>query len=234
MWFYTLYEVICVVTFLLRILHVLWLNPLMVNPEHIFLDEGISGTKEAGQRPALNALLDAIERGEINVVIVLALDRLGRKSKIVLELVEWFSEHNCQLISCNESLDTSTPTGMFVVQMFAAIAQLDHSNIVKRLTDGRNARFREDGERGGVLPFGYERTAEGIVVNADHADLVRFIFEQRSSNATLRTIASKLNERSMSPRGVRWYASAVKVILDNEETYRGTRRLSGAEWLAIL
>src|SRR5262245_25772148 len=46
-----------------------------------FNDEGISGTKDASGRPGLAALLAAAEAGEIDAVIVLALDRLGRKTR---------------------------------------------------------------------------------------------------------------------------------------------------------
>ena len=50
------------------------------------------------------------------------------------------TDEGVEIVSCKESLDTSTPTGKFVLTMFAALAQLDRDNIVKRTTDGRDAR----------------------------------------------------------------------------------------------
>ncbi len=59
-----------------------------VDPTHMYADEGISGTKTAAERPGLAALLQAVAAGRIHAVIVLALDRLGRKTTIILDLVE--------------------------------------------------------------------------------------------------------------------------------------------------
>lgn len=202
---------------------------------HVYRDEGISGTKDETGRPQLAALLAAVDAGEIDAVIVKALDRLGRDMRIILNLVDRFTQAGCQLVSCDESLDTSTPTGIFVVQMFAALAQLDHSNIVKKLKDGRNARFARDGERGGPLPFGYIRTdAGGVAIDDQAARLVRDIFARRGQGAKLRIIAAAMNEQAASPRGGQWHASSIKTILDNELTYRGTRGPGGAAWPVIL
>ncbi len=79
-----------------------------VKPEYIF-NEGIIGTKDATGRPALTALVDAVRKKAVQAVIVLALDCLGRKTRIVLELVEQITGAGTQLVSWKESLDISTP-----------------------------------------------------------------------------------------------------------------------------
>ena len=144
-----------------------------VEPIHIYADEGISGTKDASARPGLAALLAAAEIGNIRAVIVLALDRLGRKTRLVLDLVDTLAASHVQLVSCKESLDTSTPAGAFVLTMFAALAQLERDTIVERTTAGRNARGRKDGEKGGRVPYGYLRTSEGIVIDPERARIVQ-------------------------------------------------------------
>lgn len=70
------------------------------------------------------------------------------------------NELGVELVSCKESLDTSSPAGRFVLTMFAALAQLERDNIVQRTTDGRNQRGRIDGERGGRVPMEYKRVFE--------------------------------------------------------------------------
>ena len=62
-------------------------------------------------------------------------------------------------------LDSTSPAGQFMRTIFAALAQLERDQIVKRTTDGRTARGRKDGELGGSLPLGYRR--EGGVVKVD-------------------------------------------------------------------
>lgn len=201
-----------------------------------FVDEGISGTKGAEERPALAALLDAGCSGKVDAVVVLSLDRLGRKTSLVLQLVERLAACGVQLVSCKESLDTSTPQGQFVLTMFAALAELERGVIVERTTAGRNNRGRKDGERGGRLPFGYVRTDDGIAVDAQAAQVVRRMFSLRLLGKSLRAIAAELNENGTpTPRGGTWHASDVRIVLLNRPAYRGGKRgASDVRWPKVL
>ena len=204
-----------------------------VQPEHIYCDEGISGTKDASGRPALAHLLASARQGAVQAVIVLALDRLGRKTRIVLDLVDELAGAGVALVSCKESLDTSTPQGQFVLTMFAALAQLERDTIVERTTAGRNARGQRDGDRGGRLPYGYVRGDSGPMIEPEAAQQVREIFTLRSQGLSLRTIADLLI--GAPPYGARWYASSVREVLQNESAYRGnTRGASAVRWPTIL
>lgn len=198
-----------------------------------FEDAGVSGTKDATQRPGLAGLIAAAEKGTIDAVIVLALDRLGRRTRIVLDLVDQIARAGVDLVSCKESLDTSTPSGRFVLTVFAGLAQLERDNIVARTTDGRNVRGLKDGEKGGRLPYGYTRGPAGLAIEPDAADVVRRIFRLRAERHTLREIAALM--RGPSPRGGAWFASGVRELLLNERAYRGGCRGESAErWPAIL
>jgi site-specific DNA recombinase len=209
-----------------------------------FSDAGVSGTKAAAERSGLAALLEAARRGEVKAVIVLALDRLGRKTTLVLSLVEQLAAAGCALVSCKESLDTSTPQGQFVLTMFAALAQLERDTLVERTTAGRNQRGKRDGERGGRVPYGYLRRADGTVeVEETAAQVVRRIFALRRQKMTLRAIAEQLNAEGVTTARVgetayadaRWYASTVRSVLANERAYRGGRRgASDVRWQTIL
>jgi site-specific DNA recombinase len=202
----------------------------------VFIDDGVSGTKDEAQRPALAELLTAACSGQIDAVIVASLDRLGRNTRLVLRLIDQLAECGVEIVSCKESLDTATPTGRFVLRMFASLAELDRDNIVERTTDGRNARGLIDGERGGRVPFGYYRNGDGISINHDAARVVRVIFDLREQGKTLTAIADHLNESGItSARGRRWYASSVREILLNEADYRGGNRWqSPVKWPVIL
>ncbi len=214
--------------------------------DRVYSDDGLSGTLDAARRPGLQALLQAACNGEIDAVIVLALDRLARKTTLVLDLVERLDGCGVQLVSVKEQLDTSTPSGRFVLTMFAALAQLERDTIVARTTDGRNQRGKVDGEKGGAVPFGYLRTrdtngkATGVVVVDSEATIVRRIFALRQGGLALRKIADELNynvgPELLAPRGGKaWYASTVKIILDNQPAYMGGLRGESAEqWPVIL
>lgn len=201
-----------------------------------FSDEGISGAKDASQRPGLAALLAAVEAGQIDAVIVLALDRLARRTRIVLELVEALGRAGVALVSVKEQLDTSTPQGQFVLTMFAALGQLERDVIVQRTTDGRNQRGKLDGEKGGRLPYGYKRGAAGVEVEADKVETIRFILRNKRGGKSLHKIAAELNAKGQpGPAGGKWYARSVKIICDNRAVYAGGQRGdSGASWPAII
>lgn len=192
--------------------------------------------------PKLARLLADIESGEINAVVVLGLDRLGRKTKIVLEVVELITNSGAELVSCKESLDTSTPTGRFVLTMFAALAELDRDQTVEKLTGGRDARGEQDGEKGGRLPYGYTRKrdaqgkAVGVGVDRDRAAVVKKIDKLDRRDVSQRQIAVMLNDDGIpGPRGGKWHASSVGEILKNRPAYRGGRRGDSlVAWPAIL
>jgi site-specific DNA recombinase len=206
--------------------------------EHI---DDISGTLDETQRPGLAAILTAACAGDVDAIIVASLDRLGRSTPIVLSIVDRLIECGTELASCKETLDTSTPTGRFVLRMFASLAELDRDNIVARTTDGRNARGKRDGEKGGRVPMGYVRTftdgkAVGVEIDNEGATLVRNIFTMRSDMMTLTEIADTLNESGeTTARGGGWHASSVRQILLNENKYKGGNRGESDEhWPRII
>ncbi len=147
------------------------------------------------------------------------------------------TDEGVEIVSCKESLDTSTPTGKFVLTMFAALAQLDRDTIVKRTTDGRDARGKSDGEKGGNVPLGYTRDEQGIIVDLASAALVRRVFLMRGQPSSLGDNAATLNTESVpTPRGGRsWYPSTVREVLMHKHSYRGGRRgASESRWPIIL
>jgi site-specific DNA recombinase len=201
-----------------------------------YSDEGISGTKDATDRAGLDALLNSAAAGQFDAVIISALDRLGRKTQLVLQLVDQLTANGVSIISCKEALDTSTPSGVFVLSMFASLAQLERDVITERTTGGRNERGKIDGEKGGRVPMGYTRGDEGISIDEHTAKVVRFIFEKRAEGQTLAAITTELNAQNITTaRGKGWHASSVREVLLNEAAYRGgPRNDSPLNWPIIL
>ena len=203
-----------------------------------YADEGISGTLDATGRPGLADMLAAAHLGEIDTVIVLSLDRLARKTRLVLEIVEALTRAEVALISVKESLDTDSAQGRFVLTLFAALAELERGVIIERTTSGRNERGRRDGERGGRVPMGYRRAGDGLVeVDASAAAVVRRIFAHRADGWPMQRIADALNaDATPNPQGgQRWERATVRAVLQNAPAYRGGPRSdSPACWPPIL
>jgi DNA invertase Pin-like site-specific DNA recombinase len=200
-----------------------------------YADEGISGTKDESGRPGLARLMDDVRAGKISAVIVLDLSRLGRRTGLVLDLVEELSRHNVSLVSCKESIDTTTSSGKFFLTVIAALAELERNQVSERTIAAMNELGRTKGDKGGRLPFGYFRSGERIEVDEQQSVTVCLIFYLRDQGYSLRDICSDL-EGTVTPRGgVRWHPTAVRQILMNEAAYRGGRMgESSLFWPAIL
>lgn len=100
----------------------------------IIYQEKITGkTKE---RPELKKMLAELQEGDI--VIVKELTRVSRSSLDMLELVNEISDKGCFVKSLNESwLDTSSPSGKFMLTVFAGMAQFERELLLQRCGEGR-------------------------------------------------------------------------------------------------
>lgn len=108
------------------------------------LTEKMSGTKKS--RPELDRLLALLKDGD--TVIVESLSRLGRSTKNLIDLVEFFQEKGVHLVSLKESIDTTTPSGKLLFTLMSAIAQFERDIIAERTAEGLSAA-RARGHVGG-------------------------------------------------------------------------------------
>lgn len=204
----------------------------------LYTDAGVSGTKEAHERPALRNLLADVRAGNVDAVIVLSFDRLARKTFIVLDLVDELRRRGVTLVSCKEQLDTATPQGQFVLTMFAALAQLERDLISERTMAALAELGRTTGDRGGRVPYGYRRLADGagVRIHPAEASVVRKIFNAHRRGDSLRTIARRLAQADVPPMmGDRWGHTTVASILQHRALYAGGKRADSAHrWPAIL
>ena len=101
----------------------------------LYYDEGISGTKKE-KRDGLLAMVAACERGMIDFVITKSISRFARNTKDLLELVEQLTAKGVEFISQKEAIDTTTPTGKFMLTIFGAVAELEREYILQRQREG--------------------------------------------------------------------------------------------------
>ena len=94
--------------------------------------EKISG--ENKDRPQLKAMLDYVREGD--TLYIESISRLGRSTKDLLNIIDTLNKKGVNLISHKEKIDTSTPTGKFVLTVFDALSQLERENIKRRQHEG--------------------------------------------------------------------------------------------------
>ena len=118
--------------------------------EKIF-EEVASGAK--ADRPVLEDLLSRLRSGD--VLVVWKLDRLGRSLKHLVELTNELMERQIGFISLNDPIDTTTPQGRLVFNIFASLAEFERDLIRERTRAGlqaARARGRKGGRPGGLSP----------------------------------------------------------------------------------
>lgn len=189
-----------------------------------FTDPGISG--RTMERPGLIDMLDGIGRGEIEAVFVYKLDRLSRKQKDTMTIIEdVFLKKDITLVSLNETLDTSTPWGRAMIGILSSFNQMESENIQMRTSMGREAKANKGGYAGGKPPIGYRSEGGALVVVPEEAEIVRLVFDLRNDGWTMMAIADELNKRGYrTKKGNEFLHSAVQSILNNEDVYRGHYR----------
>jgi len=106
----------------------------------------------ATNRPGWQRLEAAIRTGKVRRLIVFRLDRLGRTTVGLVNLLALFREHDVRLVSVSESLDLDTPAGRLVASILASIAAFERELIRERVRAGL-AAARARGKRiGGSKP----------------------------------------------------------------------------------
>ena len=95
--------------------------------------EKVSG-KNIKDRKILQDLMKKLQRDD--TLIVESISRFARNTRDLLELVEQLTEKGVEFISKKEAIDTSTPTGKFMLTVLAAVAELEREYILERQREG--------------------------------------------------------------------------------------------------
>lgn len=99
-------------------------------------------------RDAMQELLEDVQRGRVDVLLVLKIERLARNVSDALYILDSILSAGVVLIITEEGIDTSTPWGRAIYGIIAIIAELDRENIAERTRIGL-ARARAEGRVGG-------------------------------------------------------------------------------------
>ena len=99
--------------------------------DELFVDRA-SGKN--ADRPELNRMMNFVRRGD--TVIVESISRFARNTRDLLDLVEQLTAKQVEFVSRKEAIDTTTPTGKFMLTVFAAVAELEREYILQRQREG--------------------------------------------------------------------------------------------------
>ena len=117
--------------------------------DELFVDRA-SGKN--ADRPELNRMMNFVRRGD--TVIVESISRFARNTRDLLDLVEQLTAKQVEFVSRKEAIDTTTPTGKFMLTVFAAVAELEREYILQRQREGI-AIAKQQGKSRGRPPKAY-------------------------------------------------------------------------------
>jgi len=101
---------------------------------HEYVDHGVSGAKE--RRPGLDALLQAVRRRTVDVVVCTKLDRLARSLEQLVALGKEFKTLGVEFVVLDQALDTTTSAGKALFGMLAVFAEFERDLIRERVIAG--------------------------------------------------------------------------------------------------
>ena len=100
--------------------------------DELYIDK--SSGKSTDQRLELKKMMGYVRRGD--TVVVESISRFARNTRDLLELVEQLSTKGVEFVSQKEAIDTTTPTGKFMLTIFGAVAELEREYILQRQREG--------------------------------------------------------------------------------------------------
>lgn len=212
----------------------------------VYREEGVSA-KDI-KRPKLEELMQDIENKKIQVVLVAKLDRITRSLKDLINLIEFFQEHDVKLISLTQNIDTTGSMGRFMLNLLGAVAQVEREMTAERVSEDMHHRALAGKWNGGIIPYGYttrekfieklktqhlkeeqilkqadKLTPDGkkLFPDSEEASLVRRIYQLYLEHKSLRRLTHWLNTKGYRTRkGKTWATPSIRRILINP-TYTG-------------
>lgn len=200
-----------------------------LNDEHVYRDEGYSGTLPIEDRPGLKRLFVDAEKKQFEVVLVYRIDRFFRKTRLLLEAVESLFNYGVGFKSITESFDTTTPMGRYMMTNLGAVAEMERETIKERMVGGKIAAFRSGKWIFSTPPYGYKlnKKTRRLEIDKHEAKWVKKFFEwiahervslyevqRRANNLRIPTKVANNNPRRKTLRF--WYKRTIGRIVTSE------------------
>lgn len=165
----------------------------------VYTDNGTTG--RTFEREAFQRMLDDVERGRINCVVVKDLSRLGRNAIDSGYYIEkYFPLHQVRFIAVNDQFDSENKenSGSHLIVPLKNMINEAYAADISKKVKAQQRQAMQDGEFVGARPpFGYKKAPDNchkLLVNEDTAPIVRQIFQWTVDGISLNEVVKRLNQ----------------------------------------
>lgn len=164
------------------------------------------------------------EKKKVEAVVIYSISRFTRSTKDLFDFVDCFViKGSIQLHSLSENLDTSSPTGRFVLKVMGAMSELEREQIAER-TKQAMAYKRDKGEKTwGKVPFGYDcRDGKNLAASTKEQQIISEIQKLSAEGFSNNAIAKVLNEKGRQTKlGGMWSREQIGRVLKSSRNGQG-------------
>jgi site-specific DNA recombinase len=161
---------------------------------------GQSG-KAVMQHPEAKRMMADVERGHISALLFSKLARLSRNLREVQDFGDFFRTHQADLVSLNESIDTSTAGGRMFFHLLAVFAQWEREEIGERINASIMTRAQLGKSINGRAPYGYQWVDKKLVPHPEESLVRAKAYELFREQRRKGTVAKLLNAAGHRTRG---------------------------------
>jgi DNA invertase Pin-like site-specific DNA recombinase len=183
-------------------------------------------------RPVFDRIMERVQSGQTDGVIVAKLDRFARTLVGALGTLEEFERHGAVLVSVADNIDLSTPMGKAFLRILLVFAELERDRISESWKTATSNAVARGVHIAKFTPVGYDRGPDKRLVPNGEASAIHEAFLMRAAHKNYTEIARRLDETAPRPNGGRWTRSMVDRIIKNRvyrgEAYRGENINSNA------
>ncbi|MGZ3237231.1 MAG: recombinase family protein, partial [Burkholderiaceae bacterium] len=154
-------------------------------------DGGFSGGSM--ERPALQALMQDIEAGNIDLIVVYKVDRLTRALSDFAKMVDLFDAKKVSFVSVTQQFNTTTSMGRLTLNVLLSFAQFEREVTGERIRDKIAASKKKGMWMGGCVPVGYSVVDRKLVINETGAEQVRHIYQRYLKLGSVAALKTELD-----------------------------------------
>ena len=169
--------------------------------EHVFSEDGVSGSTGLDKRPALLEAISLLQKGD--VLLIAKRDRLGRDPIAVAMIEATIARKGAKTVSvAGEGTDGQDPSSILMRRMIDAFAEFERNIICERTRVAMQAKKKRN-QRVGHIPFGSHLSADRVHLEEDEAEqsILEQIRELMAKKLSTRKIAEEMNRRGAFNRG---------------------------------